>query len=171
MADGAAIRAARQQHHIGAQLANALYFFVRQAPVVGGKRVHDDRPGTQGAALGALAGHRQHYAGHHHLQPAASTARRDVDIDPDIAVCRSDNPLAIENLPPGKLLDLLNGVEYPPGDVLKRGLDRGWGLAAKGLAIPFVLLFDQDRLGRGTAAVGGDNYVEVIHAFGFRAGQ
>jgi hypothetical protein len=40
--DRAAVRAARQQHNIGAQLAQPLNFLVVFAPVVDGDDIHDD---------------------------------------------------------------------------------------------------------------------------------
>ncbi len=52
---GAAVDAAGEQDHVGAEVADAVDLLVREAPVVGGDDVHDDGAGAEGGALGALS--------------------------------------------------------------------------------------------------------------------
>ena len=158
VAHRAPVRAAGEQDHVGPQLADALDLLVGQAAVVGRQHIHHDRAGAQGRALGALRGHRLDHPADHHLQAAPGAAGRNVQVHPLFAHCRGDDPLAVQDLAARQLLDLLDGIQHPPGDVLEGRLHRGRGFPPEGLAKGLPLLFDQDRLGGGAAAVRGDDY-------------
>ena len=162
--DRAAVRAARQQNHVRPQGADALDLLVRQAAVVRGQHVHDDRPRPEGAPLRALGRHALHHAGDHHLEAAAGAARGDVDVHPGFRVsthaARRHDLFPVENLPAGQLLDLRNRVEHPARDVLEGGFDGGRRLPAIGLPVLPADFLDQDRLRRRAAAVRGDDRLE-----------
>ena len=99
MRNGAAICAARKENHIGAQLANAFDFFVRESPIVGRENVHDNRTCAEGTTLRAFAGHGLDDAANHHLQAATCAAGGNVDVNPAMVFCGCDDGFAIENLP------------------------------------------------------------------------
>jgi len=163
--DGAPIGSPRHQNHVRPHGANTLDLFVREPSVVGGQHVDDDGPGAQRGPLRALPGHALHYAGHHHLQTAASTAGRDVNVDAGLGVplrraIRDDEPVPVEHLPAGEFFDFGDRVQHAAGHVLKRRFHRRRGFAATGLAILVADLLDENGFGRRAAAVGGNDDVE-----------
>ena len=165
--NGAAICAARKEHHIGAQLANAFDFFMRESPIVRRENVHDNCTCAERATLRAFAGHGLNDAADHHLQAAACAAGGNVDVNSAMIFCGCDDGFAVENLPAGEFFDFLNSIEYAARDVFIGGFNCSGGFTPIGLAIDIVLFFNQDGFGRGAAAIGGDDDIEFIHGFCF----
>ena len=77
---------------------------------------------------------------------------------------RRDDPVAVENLASGQLLDLGNGVQHTACHILERRFHRRRSFAAVGLAICVADLFDKNGLSRGTAAIGSDDHVDAAFA-------
>ena len=162
----AAVRASREQNHVGPQPANALNFLVRQAAVVRGHDVHHDRPRAQRRALRAFRGHALDRARHEHLQAAPRARGGNINVHPGVALRGSDNLFAIEDFPAAEVFQLRQRVEHPASHVVVRRFHRGGRFAPEGLAIFIALLLDQNRLGGRTAAVGGDDDSQVLtHAY------
>ena len=164
--DRAAVGAAGEQDHVRPEMTDTFDFLVARPAVIRRQHVHHDCAGAQSAALRALRGHRLDHAGDHHLQATAGATGGDVDVHAGGAVCRSEDALTVQDGAAGEFFDLLDRVEHAAGHVLKGGLDRGRRFATVGLAILVPQLLNEDRLGGGTATIGGENDAQVlrIHA-------
>src|SRR5262249_32857158 len=85
--------------------------------------------------------------------------------DIDVAAVRAvrgpdDLALLVDQSPPGQFLQLGEGIGDADRNVGDRLFDGRWRLAAKGLAIMAVDLFDEDGLGRRAPAVCSDDDVD-----------
>ena len=78
---------------------------------------------------------------------------------------RSPSRMVRPGLLPDQLLHLHDGVEHPAGHVLEGRLHRGRRLAADHQPVGVPLLLDEDRLGGGRAAVGGQDRPKLGHPF------
>jgi len=156
----AAIRAPGQQDHIRPKLSDALNLFMGAPPVVGGNHIHDDGAGAQGGPLRAGGRHLPNHPGHHHLQSAAGAGSGNVQVASFLALGGPDeSALLIQKPSAGQLLQLPHRIPQTNGYVRQRRFDRRGRFATKRLPILPPLLFDQNRLGRRAAAVGGQNHL------------
>jgi hypothetical protein len=111
--DVAAVSAAREQDHVGPQLAQPADLLVGAAAIVQRDHVHDDRARTERGALRALARHllapvpRPSSAGRRRAR------RAQVEVDAVLAALRGQDRVAVEQLPAAQLLDLAHGVQTP----------------------------------------------------------
>ncbi len=160
--DRAAIRAAAQQDHVGAQGADAGYLLVRQAAVVGGDHVHHDGAGPEGGLLCALSGHCLDGACHQHLKPAAGAAGGDIDVHTALAVGGPHNVIPVQDSAPAQFLKFLYGIEHATGDVLERRLDGRGRLPTTRQAVALGPSLNEDGLGGRAPAVRGEDHVVLL---------
>ncbi len=159
----ATVGAAREQNHVGPQLADALNLLVGEPLVVGGDHVHDDGPGPERGPLGAGRGHFANDAGDHHLQAAAGARCRDVDVAALVAAGRTDQlSLLVHQPPAGQLAHLGRRIDHADSHVGDRLLDGGGGFAAVRLAVAVAHLLDEDGFGGGATAVGREDDVDFV---------
>src|SRR5262249_18385112 len=74
-----------------------------------------------------------------------------------LAPLRRQDAVAVQEPAAAQLLYLAHGVQHAAGDVLERGLHRGRRLAAGREPVALGGALDQDGLGGGGAAVGGED--------------
>src|SRR5712691_9828636 len=132
-------------------MADPFNFLVARPTVIRRQHIHDNRTGTERAALRAFRSHGFHHTGNHHLQTTASATGRNVDVYASGTLSWRNDVFAIENFTAGEFLDLLNGIQHTTGDVLERSLDRGRRFAAVSLAVLVPELLNENRFGRSTA--------------------
>ena len=159
--DRSAVRAAAHQNHVGAQLTQPFHALKLFASVVYGNDIYDDRARAEGGALGGFRAHRFHDTGHRHLQSASCRRRGEIQINTGFCVFCGSHGLAAVGGKDGftaEFFDFTDGVDDADGDIIEGSLDGRRGFAATGQAILSIgLLLDENSLGGGAAAVGGEN--------------
>ena len=167
MLRGAAICAAGDQDHVRPQFPDPLDLLVWQSLVVGGDGVHHDRPGSQCGSLGAGGGHFADHSGDHHLQSTSRAGSGDVEVTTFRFGRRTyDLAVVIDQATAGQFSDLGHRIDHTHRHIGGGFLDRGGGFPAERLPILSIDLFDQDCLGRGAAAVGRQDHVDLIEIDG-----
>ena len=160
----AAVGAARDQHHVGPQLADPLDALVRLALVVRGDRVHHDRARAERRALGARGRHLRDHARDDHLQPAARARGRDVEIAAVgvvLILAADDRAVVGDEAAARELADLGQRVRDADRHIREGFLDRRRRLRAARLTPAVADALDEDRLRRRRAAVGGEDVAEL----------
>ncbi|OPZ80742.1 MAG: hypothetical protein BWY76_03263 [bacterium ADurb.Bin429] len=162
----AAVSAAGHENHVRTNAADALYALVLSPAVIYRQHVNDDGARAQRRPLRALRRHVLHHPGHQHLQAAASAAGGQVDIHP-VLVRRAGQ----RRLPPsregaaGQIFQFVQRVQHAYGHVVEGRFHGGGRLAARDQPIRFPIAFNEDRLRRRAAAIGGNNR---LYWFGHR---
>ncbi len=169
MGDGAAVNASGHKNHVWAQLANALNLLVGKSIIIDGDDVHDDSTRSKGSTLSALRAHLFDNAGHHHLEAAARAAGREIDICTYLIITlgRDDAVFVLES-PTHQLLDFVNGVTGPHGDIFKGSLNGGRRLTTANQTVDTIHQLNQNSLGGCAPAVCSEDRPELtvlLHIF------
>ena len=158
-----AVNLAGDQNHVRTELPDAFDALVGQPAVVEGDDVHHDRAGAQGGPFGAFGRHRPDHSGHHHLQSSPGAGGGNIEIAPLLATGGAYDPaLGVQQLAARELTQLGHRVEHAQSHVLEGGFHGGGSFASMGLAVLLPNLLDEDGLGGGAAAVGGENDSDIV---------
>ncbi len=155
MRHGAAVRAAGEEDHIRAEVADALDPLILPAAIINGDHVHDNGASAQCGALRALARHRANHSRDHHLQAATSARRGEVEVRARCAIAgRNDEAARLQETFPREVFHLGGRVAHANSDVVEGRLHRRRCLAPRHQPVLIAMLLNEDRLGGRAAAVG-----------------
>jgi hypothetical protein len=122
-------------------------------------------PSPERGPLRTFPRHVLHHPGHHHLQPAARAAGRDVDVHARLRITLGravgrENLVTVEDFQAGEFFNFRNRIQHPARYIFERRFHRRRRLTAIGLPVLVADLLDQNGFGRGAATVGGHDDIE-----------